>query len=281
MVESTTPSIQVVVVGYPRAPSLSLPTLYLSLKAAAASLGDVVGFEYHLIHDSRNFTDIQRAIDYIGTLEGPPLSFTLHEDSSENLGTLLEENLAHSLPNPYSGRPMQSVSNHIRLLKVMQSVKHRCVSDIIIFVRADMVPVGDINLSQYKTSSRENILTPAWHKWGGVNDRFAILPNAYADHYLSRFSSVPTKLSRGEQIHGEEHLYQSLIGTPLRQCVTAKFARTTSSHSLREEDFEATRRVSSIIKRAIRSRLAKVSSPRDGPDVTSSSFLSAMLKNFN
>lgn len=45
--------------------------------------------------------------------------------------------------------------------------------------------------------------TPKWGRFGGVNDRFAIMGRAAAEYYLTAFSYMPTAMSAGCPLHPE------------------------------------------------------------------------------
>jgi hypothetical protein len=251
MAEWTGSSVSVVVVGYPRAPLLSLPALFSSLTPAAKRIGTLTGFAFHLIRSETNSAGIDRSIELLKSHSGPKSTFHIYEDNPEKLGTSAEETIANSMPNPYRRHSSQSVSNHLRLLKVMDLLKGTLSADSSIVVRADLVPVGEISFERYQPLIYSSILTPSWHRWRGVNDRFAFVPKAYTGRYLGRFSASSKQLLLGRQIHGETFLLQSLRGLPLSQCVSEKFARTTELHTIQEENFRAKATIGSVVRQRL------------------------------
>lgn len=69
-------------------------------------------------------------------------------------------------------------------------------------------------------------LTPWWGKFGGVNDRFAIMGTAAADHYFTAYSKLDRLLARGCPLHPESLVMASLEDGG---CYVSKSLRTEFS----------------------------------------------------
>ena len=93
--------------------------------------------------------------------------------------------------------------------------------DIIVRIRPDSCFFGDLNLSSLLRKSatipssnempKNDVFTPWWARWGGINDRFAIMgPNA-ADSYFSVFESRNYLFQQGCPLHPE-----TMLNTHLR-----------------------------------------------------------------
>lgn len=68
--------------------------------------------------------------------------------------------------------------------------------------------------------------TPYWGRFGGINDRFAVLGHEAAPHYFTTFSKIPRLLDAGCPFHPESLVKASLLdgGVDLRETLLAEFS---------------------------------------------------------
>lgn len=77
----------------------------------------------------------------------------------------------------------------------------RCRPDLWIH-SADLKPVGAVRPL--------DAFTPWWGRFGGVNDRFAVLGAKAADAYFTTYSQIPAHLAAGGNLHPETLVHTSL-----------------------------------------------------------------------
>lgn len=115
--------------------------------------------------------------------------------------------------------------------------------DAYLFLRADLCyrdPLNFRDLQQYITS-QNSVLLPAWHSWGGLNDRFALAGPIAARHYALRFERV-LEFCRTHPMHAETFLAWSLAqqGCSVGE-LPIRASRVRSNDVVKDEDFTATR----------------------------------------
>lgn len=107
--------------------------------------------------------------------------------------------ISHLLMNgdPWPDNPGTSVKFFVRQLyslhRVSQLWKHRMKEyDYCVYLRPDVMFISDLDLFQNQRQLNDTFVgTPNWHKWGGLNDRFAYgVPNAM-QLFGTRFNLLP------------------------------------------------------------------------------------------
>lgn len=91
-------------------------------------------------------------------------------------------------------------------------------ADLVIRIRPDLwfhsfeVPVFfRSNPTGYVDGSEGIACTPRWGKFGGCNDRFALLGADAAEHYFTTYDKIPQMIEAGAPLHPE-----TLVATSLR-----------------------------------------------------------------
>lgn len=115
--------------------------------------------------------------------------------------------------------------------------------DAYLFLRADLCYEERLdldNLRQYVTD-RHSVLLPAWHSWGGLNDRFALAGPVAARHYALRFERV-VEFCQTRPMHAETFLAWTLAqqGCTVGE-LPLRASRVRSNGVVVEEDFTAMR----------------------------------------
>lgn len=82
--------------------------------------------------------------------------------------------------------------------EMMRESKRR--HDVVVRVRPDLV-FGRLEIPSLVEPL--DCYTPWWARWGGVNDRFAIMGHRAADTYFTAYDSLPKYLSQGCPLHPE------------------------------------------------------------------------------
>jgi hypothetical protein len=92
-------------------------------------------------------------------------------------------------------------------------------ADLIIRIRPDLWfhsferPRWFTDSETILTDGRENIAcVPWWGRFGGINDRFALLGSAAARHYFTTYDKIPAMIAEGAPLHPE-----SLVATSMRR----------------------------------------------------------------
>jgi hypothetical protein len=240
----TVKTVSVVIAGFPRCPQFSLPRLAGALERNLSPLPYKFDLRYHLIlgteSEGANRDELVETLAKTST-DRMGVYVKTYTDQPSSFGTAEMERRSSRLRNPYPRRPRKSVNNHLRLLGLLAKVMPELDSDVNIFVRADLVAIGPIDLGSYISLAHDSIVTPSWHTWGGVNDRVAVVPQHLTAKYFGRLSGAGDLLRSGQPIHGETFLARALEGTPVRAVMEDKFARTTPRGGVRQENFSQRR----------------------------------------
>lgn len=72
--------------------------------------------------------------------------------------------------------------------------------DLVIFLRPDVLFTKPIDINWFKLINNNTILTPKFHTWNGINDRFAIMKPNNLLHYGYRFDYLKLKLPYTSEI---------------------------------------------------------------------------------
>jgi len=115
--------------------------------------------------------------------------------------------------------------------------------DAYLFVRADLRLLDQVDLSRLyqNLSSDKSILVPAWHSWGGLNDRLALAAPEAAACYALRLDSITT-YCKNHALHSETYLAWSLAqkGCTVGE-LPVRASRVRSSGHINDEDFSDAR----------------------------------------
>lgn len=108
------------------------------------------------------------------------------------------------------------------------------------FVRPDLLFIDKIPDAAIMSiaDGSVDIVTPTWHRWGGLNDRFALCSPRGAEVYLDRLKWVlPFCMEKG-YFHPEEILLYSIEKSDLKyDFMTTRARRVRSTGAIRREDF--------------------------------------------
>lgn len=111
--------------------------------------------------------------------------------------------------------------------------------DAYLFARADLCFLDQVDLRALcqNLSSERSILVPAWHSWGGLNDRVALAAPEAAECYALRFSSV-LSYCRNHALHAETYLAWALAQ---QNCVVGELpiraSRVRGNGHVNDENF--------------------------------------------
>lgn len=108
-------------------------------------------------------------------------------------------------------------------------LRMRCDQFFHSFARPTGHDVQDVDLTtepEWRAVRSREALTPWWGRFGGVNDRFAVLGFSAAEHYFTTFSKIPRLLDAGCPFHPESLVKASLLdgGVDLRETLLAEFS---------------------------------------------------------
>lgn len=237
-------TVSLVIAGFPRCPQVSLPRLAEELDRNLSSLPYKFDLRYHLIMPPQSSGGTKKEIleSMIRTSLAPTrVDVKTYSDQPSSFGTAEVERISSQLWNPYPKHSRKSVNNHLRLLGLLSRISTELDSDMNFFIRADLVPVGPINLEKYISLAHDSIVTPSWHTWGGINDRVAIVPQHLTAKYFDRLSAAKELLQSGQPIHGETFLEKVLENTSVHAVMEDEFARTTLGGNVRKENFSRRR----------------------------------------
>jgi len=111
--------------------------------------------------------------------------------------------------------------------------------DCFLFVRPDLIYHDEINLADILQGfeGRGNIAVPAWHSFGGFNDRFAVADATAARAYAERLTLVP-EFCATAAFHPETFLAYVLEKAECRVCRLPVWASRVRAHgAIMQEDF--------------------------------------------
>jgi hypothetical protein len=113
-------------------------------------------------------------------------------------------------------------------------------ADYFLFVRPDLIYLDQMRLSDILDRFRGsgNIALPAWHGWGGFNDRFAFADAKAARPYAERLRLVPEYCANRE-FHPESLLAYALEKENCSVCKLPVEARRVRAHgAIHPEEFQ-------------------------------------------
>ena len=238
-------SVTVMVVGFERNASFTVPHLMVNLSNAVEEAGYRLNQMLVVVTYSSKKPRIKQAIHQI--LENRGIS-------TRNLGIFLYETreledddshiyrLASRNGNPYPKRPtsLWNTVHFLNLLRIANSHAGR-ESDYILFCRSDLLLLDKARLMK-DLSQRTSVdfRLPKWHRWGGHNDRIAFFSYHARHLYLNRIEKSVEYLSKGHKLHGERFLAYCLRNQRVSTTLSPRLLRTRSSQVIVMEDFNAT-----------------------------------------
>lgn len=131
---------------------------------------------------------------------------------------------------------LHSLSRLSRLLDLMEPSSF----ELFCFLRADLMYLDPMPVDKIMGMINQgvDIVTADWHKWSGLNDRFAFCSRRGAHAYLNRRTWVPRLCSEAGTFHSESLLLFMIEKTGLRCGFTSMRARRVRANGfVKEEDF--------------------------------------------
>lgn len=131
---------------------------------------------------------------------------------------------------------LHSLSRLSRLLDLMEPSSF----ELFCLLRADLMYLDPIPVDEIfeQINQGVDIVTPSWHKWSGLNDRFAFCSRRGAYAYLNRREWVPHLCSETGTFHAESLLLFMVEKTGLKCGFTSIRARRVRANGVvKEEDF--------------------------------------------
>jgi len=137
-----------------------------------------------------------------GVLVDPAEAFLLDADVyalvRQDDSAIAEAFAAVKQQRDYFNNEWISVRNSLHQLASLRRAWRLCLDgghgafDYFLFARPDLIYLDDIRLRERLDGfdGGGNIALPAWHDWGGFNDRFALADAAAARHYAARLDLV-------------------------------------------------------------------------------------------
>ena len=181
------------------------------------------------------------AFNEIGALNNPrsgEVGLQTEFDSARALkalqGTLLDQDHVDRVIQPQfdaaaaCGDPWDdgfvSLRNHLRYLYVLQVATRQALNLAprcrwFFFVRPDLLFSEPLDLAgliaSYPDPHPEVVISASWQRWGGTNDRFALVTRGAAETYGLRYEQIDTFLRQGVgPLHAESFLQWCLDQQP-------------------------------------------------------------------
>jgi hypothetical protein len=84
----------------------------------------------------------------------------------------------------------------------------------------------------------ETACTPWWGRFGGINDRFALLGSKAAEHYFTTYDKIPRLIQEGAALHPESLVAASLRDGGISICddMKAEFSTLRKSGEMRHPE---------------------------------------------
>lgn len=163
----------------------------------------------------------------------------LLEDTNTDQQVLDIVELARFNGNPYPDRSEMALFNSVKFMRLLENSVPIVAKEprTTFFCRSDLLVLGKPKFLSPVDDSLSYVRTPKWHRWSGVNDRFAVVPSRFADQYFGRLRIAKDYLSSGAPLHGEKFLQFALRSVPHRHDLDIKLLRTRSGAVVVDEDF--------------------------------------------
>lgn len=237
-------SVGVLLIGHSRNLEFCLKNLVPFLTAITGEIGRLS--QWSLVLSSIDGSDSNRSVEAtiaeesgVGSI---PISFV--EIRTAALSNEDQElfDRASTLGNPFRDRTMRTLRNVVHFLNLSKFSLRAMTfdTDFLIVCRSDLVGLGQPTLG-VKFNPEIHVHSPAWHRWGGMNDRFGVLRKEQVSRYLGRVEQSPDFFRRGNPLSPEKFLDFSLEGVSRIADVQTKFARTRQGALIVNEDFKSDR----------------------------------------
>ena len=122
-------------------------------------------------------------------------------------------------------------------------------SEVVIFARPDIEIDKGLRIVHYVrrcANSRSNgapaSLFPDWHSFGGLNDRFAILPREHIDRYFGRINRLENIVLQNRPYHSERFLLEVYRGANFEKCIDTPMVRIRVGARPEQSDVELVRK---------------------------------------
>lgn len=147
--------------------------------------------------------------------------------------------------NDPSGATHRNVLHQYRSLKLVMRLIERYEGDAVdgvVFARPDLyyldrLPVADVLSIIQK--EQFDLLTPTWHRWGGLNDRLAFCSWRAAKVYASRYDLISEIVLLNQPMNSESILNYTVQKYGLRNGdFSMRAARVRSGGRVRKEGFD-------------------------------------------
>lgn len=137
-----------------------------------------------------------------------------------------------------SGRNLRNYLEFLTVLKKAGESLAEEDGDIIIFIRPDLLVLDRLIPLKGITLSKEEVLTPRWGKFLGLNDRMAIIPRQFLREYFGRIDTVEEFISHHGPLDPEQHLAWALREIPSKSSLSTELVRVRAGGVLAEKDLE-------------------------------------------
>jgi hypothetical protein len=216
---------------------------------------DSIGAEYNI------FTALMNPKSGYSNLRSGELRLLPEQDSLKFLNSdellLLDQdnfdqNINFNLPpeiDAYGDQHHSTMNIFRELFSINQAYELACTSgdkfDAFVFLRPDLFYHDRFNFEKYisliKNNGPATLLTPAWQKWQGLNDRFAIAGNVAAIAYGARLFFIDTFLNETKlKLHAEIMLLYLAHKNSLNIAydLTEKASRVRGNGVIKDENFQ-------------------------------------------
>lgn len=213
--------IHVAVVGLVRSFSDCLPSLNKRVLSFLPRFpGISISSSFHLSRTKVSLRNLRTnefgapeyAVEHL--LGNQPYFFFETKALREESKSLLETILPSGEWLEGGGRNLQNYLEALTLLKSANTQLRDFPADAYLYVRPDLKMLDPFIPVPGMTISTQKVLTPAWGRWGGLNDRMAIVPQRYANDYFSRLDTVVDFVNENGPFHPERHLAYALRNIP-------------------------------------------------------------------
>lgn len=177
---------------------------------------------------------------------------------------------AQSNGNPFPDRDPDTLRRSLTHLWLLSEClpRLRQVPGPVVFVRSDLLVLGSPSLPERIGEYTQAVRTPTWHRWSGINDRFAIVPRASIEAYFGRYQRVGEYLALGHPLYPERFLQYALRGQRQRNDLTIRLLRTRAGGAVVNEDFGSDRLGPTLWRNLHRSSVSNISRSVPGERVS-------------
>ena len=132
-----------------------------------------------------------------------------------------------------------SLHNALRFLHVLRESYEQIPADadVVVFMRPDLKILDRLKIRDYLVFPHPFMVTPAWHRWGGTNDRVSIMSRKVAAEYFCRLDVLDSFLDSGNVFHSEKFLTYAMTNVPDYPVIRERFQRIRLGGLVQKEDF--------------------------------------------